>query len=171
MSERARRLFFALWPSDELRQQIEHETRNPARLSGGRTIPAANLHITLAFLGSVSEAKIEDAKRSGNAAAVQPFELILGELTWWERQQLLCLEPTEGAEALQDLAGRLHTELRARGFMVELRPFRAHVTVAREVVRAHDFKLINQLRWQVNRLELVESRTLPSGSVYTVLPT
>lgn len=171
MSESTRRLFFALWPSDELRQQIEHETRKAARHSGGRVIPAANLHITLAFLGSTAESKLPDAIACAKETPVQPFELVLGEIKWWERQQLLCLEPTSGVEALQELVGRLQRALRAKGFAVERRPFRPHLTLARDVRRAHDFKPIKQLRWQVQRIDLVESRTLPTGSVYSVLPT
>ena len=184
----SRRLFFALWPSDDLRHQIEHETRKAVRHCGGRAIPAANLHITLAFLGSVPESKLADAIACARAIIVQPFDLILGELQWWERQQLLCLEPVAGVDALQELVGRLQDALRAKGFVVERRPFRAHVTLAREVRppgmvgmpgtqeqfsarREHEFKPIKQLRWQVQRIELVESHTLPTGSVYIVLPT
>jgi 2'-5' RNA ligase len=171
MTEPSRRLFFALWPSDELRQQIEHETRKAARHSGGRVIPAANLHITLAFLGSTPESKLPDAIACARETAVGPFELTLGNLQWWERQQLLCLESTAGVEALQDLVGRLQSSLRTKGFAIEGRPFRPHVTLAREVLREHEFKPIKQLCWQVRGIELVESRTLPAGSEYTVLPT
>jgi RNA 2',3'-cyclic 3'-phosphodiesterase len=188
MTERTRRLFFALWPSDELRHQIEHETHKAARRSGGRVIPGANLHITLAFLGAVPESKLADAIACAQATIVQPFDLVLGELKWWERQQLLCLEPTSGQDAMQALVGRLQEALRAKGFAVERRPFRAHVTLAREVRpprtvgmpgtqeqfsarRVHEFKPIRQLRWQVQRIELVESRTLPTGSAYSLLLT
>lgn len=171
MTEPTRRLFFALWPSDELRRQIEHETRKAARHSGGRMIPAANLHITLAFLGATPASKLQDAIACAGATTVQPFELMLGELKWWERQQLLCLEPTAGVDALQELVGGLRGALRARGFTVEDRSFRPHITLAREVRRAHEFKPIRQLRWQIQRVELVESRTLPTGSAYSLLPT
>jgi len=171
MNERTRRLFYALWPSDELRRQMEHETRKAVRHCGGRVIPAANLHITLAFLGSVTESKLGATIACAKTTTVRPFELVLGELKWWERQQLLCLEPIAGGDALQDLVGRLQTELRAKDFAVERRPFRAHVTLAREVRRAHEFKAIKELHWQVERIDLIESQTLPSGSVYTVLPT
>jgi RNA 2',3'-cyclic 3'-phosphodiesterase len=171
MNERTRRLFFALWPSDDLRRQIEHETRKAARHSGGRAIPAANLHITLAFLGSTPESKLLDAIACAKATTLQPFELALGDLKWWERQQLLCLEPTAGVDALLELVGKLQGALRAKGFTVEHRSFRPHITLAREVRREHEFKPIKQLRWQVQRIELVESQTLRTGSVYSVLPT
>lgn len=175
MSEATRRLFVALWPSDELRHQIEHETRHAARHSGGRVIPTRNLHITLAFLGSVTEAQVAEAVACVRETNVPTFEVILGELKFWARQALLCLEPAEtdqvGAAALTELVGRLHTALRAKGFAIERRPFRAHLTLARDVRREREFKPIKQLHWQVHRMELVESKTLSRGSEYTVLPT
>jgi 2'-5' RNA ligase len=166
-----RRLFVALWPADELRRDIEHETRHAARHSGGRVIPAHNLHITLAFLGSVPEARVASARECVAATEIEPFDLIVGTLSWWERPQLLCLEPSAGVERLIELAGRLGRALRRSGFPVEQRPFRPHVTLARDVRREHFVKPIRQLQWQVRQIELIESQTLPTGSSYTILPT
>ncbi len=167
----SRRLFFALWPSDELRHDIEIETRHAAHHCGGRIIPACNFHITLAFLGSVPEARVADARECVAMTNVKSCELALGAMHWWQKQELLCLEPTSGADALVELVSRLQTALCAKGFPVDDRPFRPHITLAREVRREHAFKPIRQLRWQVHRIELVESQTLPGGSVYTILPT
>lgn len=176
MSEPARRLFFALWPTDELRRRIEHETRHAARHSGGRTIPADNLHITLAFLGAVGESRLPDVLACGRTIDVRPFEFALGKLRWWPRQERLCLEPGdepgndhESAHALAELVGRLRAALHASGFEVERRPFRAHVTLARDVRREHEFKPIRELRWQVERIDLIESHTGSRGSRYEVL--
>jgi 2'-5' RNA ligase len=171
MNECTRRLFVALWPSDELRHEIEHETRFAARHSGGRVIPARNFHITLAFLGAVSESRVVDSITCVTTTKVAPFDLILGDLNWWERQELLCLEPKSGAEALTELVSGLQRALRGKGFAVEHRPFRPHVTLARDVRRDHAFKPIRELRWQVQKIELVESQTKATGSIYTILPT
>ena len=165
--EPTRRLFFALWPTEALRHDLEHETRHAARHSGGRVIPASNLHITLAFLGAVPDSRFTAALACQHALQVKPFELLLGTLGWWERQQLLCLEPVGGGETLKALVGELHLLLRSQGFVIEHLPFRAHVTLARDVRRPHEFKPIKQLRWEVNRIDLIESRVGSSGSTYT----
>jgi 2'-5' RNA ligase len=43
--------------------------------------------------------------------------------------------------------------------------------LARDVRRDHAFKPIRELRWQVQKIELVESQTKATGSIYTILPT
>jgi 2'-5' RNA ligase len=169
--EPTKRVFFALWPSDTLRHDIEHATRHAARHSGGRIIHARNFHITLAFLGEVVESRIPELTQCARDIAAEPFDLVLQTITWWERQELLCLEPIAGIEALQEWVGRLQVALRAQGFAVERRPFRAHLTLAREVRRDHVLKPIKELRWQVKQMELVESRLHERGSEYTVLRT
>lgn len=171
MSERTKRLFLALWPSDPFRSELADATRHATIRSGGRPIPAVNLHITLAFLGATPESRLVDVIGCIRSIAVRPFELIVGELKWWKRQELLCLEPVAGGEALKSLAQEVKAALRVKGFDIEHRPFRAHLTLARDVRREHDFEPIKPLRWQVNRVDLVESRTAPTGSIYTVLPT
>jgi 2'-5' RNA ligase len=171
MNERMRRLFVALWPTDQLRHDIEHETRFAAHHSGGRVSPARNFHITLAFLGSVLEARVVDAMTCVTTTKIAPFELTLSSLSWWERQELLCLEPGAGVDALVELVTRLRRELREKEFGLEHRPFHPHLTLARDVRRNHAFKPIRELRWQVQRMELVESQSAATGSVYTILAT
>jgi 2'-5' RNA ligase len=171
MTEGAKRLFFALWPSDALRHDIEHETRHASHHSGGRVIPARNFHITLAFLGSVPESQVAELQRCAHATEVQPFELVLQSINWWEQHELLCLEPIAGADTLSEWVGRLHSALRKSGFAVERRPFRPHLTLARDVRSEHAIKPIKALRWKVERMELIESQPAQRGSAYTVLRT
>lgn len=166
--EATRRLFLALWPSDELRGEIERETRQAAQHSGGRVIPAANLHITLAFLGAVPNYLASEAQASAKET-VASFELVLGTLSWWPRQELLCLEPVSGAEALGEVVTSLHASLKRRGFELETRSLRAHMTLARDVRHAHDFKPIRRLHWQVHGVEVIESKLGSKGSTYTAL--
>ncbi|MEQ1518073.1 MAG: 2'-5' RNA ligase family protein, partial [Usitatibacteraceae bacterium] len=47
------RLYFALWPDDAIRLQLDHQRQNLARESQGRAVFPATLHLTLAFLGDV----------------------------------------------------------------------------------------------------------------------
>ena len=52
------RLFFALWPSAELRRRLHALALRYQRLHGGRAMRAETLHLTLLFLGEVPRAQI-----------------------------------------------------------------------------------------------------------------
>jgi 2'-5' RNA ligase len=170
MSEGTRRLFIALWPGEALRNELVQATHEHAVASGGRVVPAANLHITLAFLGSVVDSRVETIERCMDDVKIEPFEILFGEIVWWKRQALLCLEPTAGDERLQMLVDRLRRSLADRGFEVESRPFRPHVTLAREVEREWLRVPIKTVRWTADRVVLIESTLTEKGSRYAVVP-
>src|SRR5438270_10258156 len=97
-------------------------------------VPAANLHVTLAFLGTIDEDVVEAiAGRLGRVARsfapLQGRARGLGGFPSLERPNILWIgAEADGLAKLQrDVAGQL-AEL---GFDPETRPFHAHVTVGR----------------------------------------
>lgn len=64
---------------------------------------------------------------------------------------------------------RLQDRLAASGFASYLKPFRAHVTVARKVLRAGAAGEMHPVLWRFSTLALIESRTLPAGALYSVI--
>ena len=175
-----RRLFFALWPDAEQRAALLHATAKIVRHCGGRGVPEANLHVTLAFLGSVPESRLQDLSAIARRAAAfsadaAPLAVSLGALEHWARPQVLAVleraEEPRGAPAsgVAELARRLTIETAAAGFSPDLKPFRAHVTVARKVARAPRAIDMRQVLWSFDAFALVESRTLPEGPVYSVV--
>jgi 2'-5' RNA ligase len=55
-----------------MRQAMVHAVGKSARASGGRPVPAANLHVTLAFLGSVPERRMAELAEIARATASAP---------------------------------------------------------------------------------------------------
>lgn len=70
--QRARRLFFALWADEAMRQAMAQATRKAASASGGHPVPAENLHVTLAFLGPVPERRLARLGEIARATAGAP---------------------------------------------------------------------------------------------------
>lgn len=192
--EPTRRLFFALWPDSEQRAALAHATRKAVRSSGGRPVPEQSLHVTLAFMGGVPERRLAElqtiARRIAESAAAQavagqnaPIHVSFDRLVHWARPRILCAldseapadpqdaEPPRAAEvtAAHALAEALKSETSAAGFTPDLKPFHAHVTVARKVAHARSGDLVPALRWQFGAFALIESRTHPSGPVYSVI--
>jgi RNA 2',3'-cyclic 3'-phosphodiesterase len=163
-----RRLFFALWPSDAVRTRLAAEVTAHAGL--GRAIPARNLHVTVAFLGSVPEERISRVIEIGKLTVFVRFLLHLDRVEFWRRSNLVCLSAQHTPPELQGLFERLHAGLRQSGFELQAHPtFRPHVTLVRDVARGPATAGIAPLEWPVESLALVESKVGQRGSEYTVL--
>jgi RNA 2',3'-cyclic 3'-phosphodiesterase len=163
------RLFLALWPDDALRQRIA-EVATACRVSGGRPVPRANWHITLAFLGSVDGETRRCVEHMADAVRVPAFELWLDRLGFWPRPGgILWLGASQPPEALVRLATRLGEEISSSGIELDRRPFHAHLTLMRRVERAVRLDPPTPLCWPVGDFVLCESVTDPGGARYRVL--
>ena len=121
-------------------------------------------HITLAFLGEVTEAAPVEAAVRAAAAGIEPFELVTtrggrfgGSILW------LGVED-DPPEAVHDLARRVRHELDERGVSIEAGSFRPHITLARSRRRDRGVgsSLVEAIsipseRWRADRVELWES--------------
>jgi 2'-5' RNA ligase len=175
-----------------MREAMAQATRKAVRarpgsdpVCGGRPVPADNLHVTLAFLGSVPERRLPDlaavaeeaTKTLGPALASAnspegALELAFDRLEYWRAAKLLCAVPAEPPAAVTALARKLQDLLVGRGFTPDLKPFRPHVTVVRKVVRPGTMDALGKLHpvvWRFTELALIESRTLPRGALYSVV--
>jgi 2'-5' RNA ligase len=184
--ESSRRLFFALWPDESLRQAMARATREATRASGGRPVRTENLHLTLAFVGSVPESRLPELAAIGRQAAgpspalLASLDLTFDHLAHWRAAQLLCALPAKPPAAVSALAGRLEEGLTKGGFAPDLesscsvernlrRPFRPHVTLVRKVLRPPAAMETDLVTWRFADFVLVDSETLPEGPVYSVL--
>lgn len=142
---------------------------------GGRPVPAESLHVTLAFLGSVPQRKLQPLAElargaaqtlrsalAGEDAPGSPIELTFDHLEYWRAAQLLCALPATPPARTVALARGLQGLLTAGGFTPDLKPFRPHVTVARKVSRPSPLTRMHPVVWRFAELALIESRTLPA---------
>ena len=172
-AERRMRLFFALWPSAGMQEQLAAAAAAALdALRSGRPVPRANLHLTLAFLGSTPESALpalEDAARAAGAAAgAAAVEVTFDALEYWRRAQLVCAAARSAPDAASAFAAALKQKLTSRGFAPDLKPFRPHVTLARQVRHEPLERALAQVRWRFRDFALVESRSSPGGSLYSV---
>ena len=167
MTERAHRLFFALWPDDTTRARISERTAEHVRAAGGRPTPRESLHVTVAFLGSVAEARLACIAEAAGRVAGSAFELVLTHVEHWRRSRILSLQPDQSPANLGMLVAELWQSLRACAFEPEARPFRAHVTLARDARAPRGLAFdIEPVVWRADELSLLESITTPEGARY-----
>lgn len=176
--EPSRRLFFAIWPNHSEQTAFAHAARKAVKASGGTPVPVSNIHLTLIFLGSVPERKLADLSAIARRVAALfpqdalPLQLEFERLEHWKKAQVLCAVPAEAtgsAAATARLAESLRREMVAAGFTPDLKPFRAHVTLARKVQRGSLELDMHALLWRYSGFALIDSRTEPSGVLYSVV--
>lgn len=120
------------------------------------------------------------AAREGEDAPARRLEIAFDHLEHWRAAQLLCAMPANPPTPVVALARRLRDGLSASGFAPDLKsswsvgvdlakPFRPHVTLARKVHRLPCAMEIAPVAWSFADFVLVDSKTLPEGSIYTVL--
>lgn len=184
-TESTRRLFFALWPDEAMRQAMVQANHEAVHGCGGRPVAAGNLHVTLAFLGSVPERRLPELGELARAAAdapapatsalasrgapARPLELVFDRIEHWRAAHILCALADRPESRVVALARRLQEKLLGSGFAPDLKPFRPHVTVARKVSRPSPLTKMNPVVWRFAELALIESRTLPEGALYSVV--
>ncbi len=189
MSEPTQRVFFALWPGEEVRAAVAHAVHKAARGSGGRPVPTDKLHATLLFLGSVAESRIPElvaigarvasAEEVSASVSASPPHLIFDRIEFWPKAHVLVATTSDAARAsampaqalANTLAVLLAREANAAGFAPDSKPFRAHITVARKVVRLNRPLAMHPVMWDIDRFVLVESDTRPEGSLYRIIET
>jgi 2'-5' RNA ligase len=142
-----------------------------------RWTPAANLHLTLRFVGQVERSVVEEIADRLGARSLPAFDLEPGDLGTFKRGRLVrvvWLGLRTGGEAAKRLAAEIEAECVNAGLDGEKRPFRAHLTLAR--ARPRDGAVIPGLpepphlaAWRASQLVLYSSRLGRTGSVYEPL--
>ncbi len=165
------RLFFAIWPDEAAREAIAVLAREVAAVRGGKPPPAANAHLTLAFLGAVAPDRVDALEEVGAAAAraASPFALTLDRLGGFRDGGIAWLGAEPVPAPLAELARALREGLFAHRFPVEQRPFAAHVTLARKCRVPPAREGTTPLTWHVDALSLVASQLAAGGSRYHTL--
>lgn len=160
------RIFFALWPPAGTAGALAEWAREAQRLTGGRTIDAAKIHLTLAFLGEADPAKATRAARKVESSL--RHSLPIEEARHWSESRIVWAGPRETPVPLTALFESLSLELFREELILERRPFAAHVTLIRKA-RAAKLPPLPALEWPVREFILVRSSLSSSGSVYEPL--
>jgi len=164
-----KRLFFALWPGDEVRAQIAVDAGRTIESAGTSTVLPINYHITLAFLGSVSASSLPDIVATVRNVRFLPCEITLDHTGYWPRSRVAWLAPSDYPLVLGALVADLWNKLAGLGFQTEARQYRPHVSLCRDVSGGLAMRLKPPIVWPVSSFVLAESNLSAEGPVYTVL--
>lgn len=178
------RLFVAVEIDARVRQAAAGVIADVARSApDAKWVSEDKLHLTLAFLGEVSEDALEAIQAAIEAAARAHAALRLhlrggGGFGGRRHPRVVWLGVEGDTEALSALQATLVRELVPTGFEPDERGFRAHLTIARAREQRGDVELAqvtDRLRavdcgsFTVDRLVLLHSQPGPGGSRYSPL--
>jgi RNA 2',3'-cyclic 3'-phosphodiesterase len=165
------RLFFALWPSMELRAALA-SLRDELTVGHGsiKPVPTANLHLTLVFLGATDAAtRVCYEQAVDRVTGVTSFSIQLDTVGHWQRGGIFWIGSRVVPPALSLLYDKLVSALGPCGFRPEARPLSAHVTLARNMRPPPLQCKAPLLVWRADEFCLVKSVTYPEGARYEIL--
>jgi 2'-5' RNA ligase len=171
------RLFYALQPTQEQNAALVELVEPLLTRLNAQRMPAENLHATLCFIGAVAEERLDALKVAAATVRGNSATLRFDHIDFWPKPRVICATATEdaGLASARELSTRLASAAVESGFAPDLKPFRAHVTLARKVSAASaagcewPCVLAAPIEMQVNRFVLMRSDKGASGSSYSVV--
>lgn len=139
----------------------------------GRLTHAANLHITLKFLGEVHESRLGRIRDVLAQIEAEPFTLTCCGIGSFARSGIVFAKLGGDTQALQRLHQSVDEALHAVGFDKEAKAYRPHITLARQFRSDDGFEAQvlddEGCSFAVNHLMLFESRREDGRLVYVPL--
>lgn len=169
MKSNTRRLFFALWPSELIRKSVVEAALPVVRKLEGRIIQPHNLHITLHFVGQVSEDMKDCIHDAARTVSGKSFHIDLDRFGHFSKAKILWIGPHELPGELILLHDKLGEALSKCGYKPDKRPYNPHVTLMRKCRKTCSVTTGLSIPWAVNEFVLVESIQDVSGMSYQVI--
>ena len=163
------RLFFALWPDDGVRARLARWSRELRAVCGGRAVRPENLHVTLAFLGSVEDGRIEEVERAAGEVAPRAVSLVLDQPGYWKHNRIVWAGASAAPPELEELVLELRNALARSRIGFDSKPFASHVTLLREAREPRAMPELEPIRWEVDGFALLRSQLLARGGGYEIL--
>lgn len=164
------RLFFALWPPEEIVAAMSKVAVEVAQGCGGRAARPQTLHLTLAFLGEIAQERLYLVKEAAAQVDAGAFDLCLDKLGYWRHNQIFWVGCSQLDERLRQLAETLAQVLRQRQFILEERCFVPHVTLVRKIrTPPETIPAFTGMVWPCREFVLVQSVISDRGADYKKL--
>ena len=163
-----KRVFLALWPNSDVRQQLA-DVQVQFKPHEARAVIPENLHMTLNFIGSLPVDQIDALARSLDEVHCPPFSMQVNTSGYFSRPKVAWL-------GLENIPPELRQLEQLTGACVETcvddyqrMTFRPHITLFRKAKAPVPLNAPLAINWPVNSFALLESKSTPEGVRYLVL--
>ncbi len=169
------RLFIAINFDEQIKSRLGNiikKIRNYA--TQGRFVNKEHMHLTLEFLGEIPRERVKDITSAMEAIDYAPFILSLSKIGFFKgRDGHIYWLGINKNKDLIDMQKELHNLLLERGFKLENRKYKAHITIGRQVKLLNTFNPeeledeVRKIKIPVNTVELMKSERINGKLVHT----
>jgi 2'-5' RNA ligase len=127
-------LFFALWPAAGWSSPLAAAANPWIEQAGARGVLAADLHVTLCFLGSVDDSRLGELRERVARVPAPAFTLQFDRIEVWRKARVIvaaCGEVPDCGMTLAESLARAASEL---GLAPDHKLWRPHITLARSML-------------------------------------
>lgn len=174
------RTFISIELPERVRKEIfkEFEKIKTSGVVSGNFVSKDNLHLTLKFLGNVSEEEIEKIKKQLFELPFSKFELVIDGVGFFPSEKYVKILWVDFvSNKLKFIKDIIEEKLFEIGVNKETREFTSHVTVARiksvkdrtkflEKVKGTKIK---KMSFEVDKISLIKSELTRRGPIYKVV--
>ncbi|MCK9615867.1 MAG: RNA 2',3'-cyclic phosphodiesterase [Candidatus Omnitrophica bacterium] len=174
------RLFIAIDIPEDLKEKLSRAVTRLKKCDlDAKWVNTSNIHMTLKFLGEVSEEQLDKIKNiiKTTAGNFSQLELNVGSFGFFpnETSPRVFFISTDNEEILKNISLQLEDKLESLGFPKEGR-FKSHLTIARFRTKRNIDCLKNEMKgmtieakFAVSEIILFKSLLKPTGPVYEKL--
>ncbi|RJG42078.1 RNA 2',3'-cyclic phosphodiesterase [Motilimonas pumila] len=168
----ARRCFFALAVPEKVQQQAINWLQGLPTEARSRQVPKQNHHVTLAFIGNVSAAEIQDLINAINGWQLSAFELCLDRPGLLGNSHYLTWQASQISQAHQQLVTTLRTLCRTTlgaACPVDDFEYLAHLTLRRHSHLGASLPSFGAVQWHCQQFALYQSDLTGDQAQYQVI--
>jgi len=167
--QKTRRLFFALWPTDQVRQSMVELLTSLPQKKNGRVMRPSNLHVTLHFIGQATTSTKDCMHAAARSVQAEPFQIDLNCFGLFPKAKILWMGTRNPSAQLEQLHKKLGLAIEDCGFNSDTRVFSPHVTLARKYTGPVPERVSFSIPWAIEEFVLVESVPFEQGVNYQVI--
>lgn len=136
-------LFLALVLSEQTKQNVDRWRDRNLDSLGKKPVPADNFHVTLVYIGAVTESQLQLLITKVKEVKADSFKLTINKTVYWSEPKVLHLAPTSIPPKLIELQREVNKAIEQAGLPPETRTYRPHLTLYRKI-SSQDFEQLEE---------------------------
>ena len=172
------RCFISIEIPEHAKSRVFHEFENlkTKNLFKGKFVEKENLHLTLKFLGKITNEELEEIKKRLKEIKFEKFDCHVGKTGFFKNKSHIKVIWVELiSKNLKELQKKINKT--TLDFLTDNKKFNSHLTIARVKSIPDKSRLINEVKkihfkklgFEINEFVLMKSELFPEGPKYKII--